>query len=113
MAGRRYRREERVSRFGTRKDVVTRQCLRRDPRRAQAALWSATNRVFACDDATMLAEVLGARADGYPAADAVAIAVDRDLSRSEVAAIRVAEDQLDALIGTEVAELATFGWTDQ
>jgi hypothetical protein len=83
---------------------------RRDPRRADAVLWSATNRVFACEDAPMLAEVVRARAAGTATVDVVARAVARDLSPAEEAAVRETEEQLDELVHTEVAELDAYGW---
>jgi hypothetical protein len=83
---------------------------RRDPRRAEAVLWSATNRVFGCDDAPMLTLIIRARAAEAPSIDVVANAIARSLSRAEETAIRETEEQLEALVQTELAELAVCGW---
>jgi hypothetical protein len=85
---------------------------RRDPRRDDVALWSATNRVFACDDPATLTEVIRARAAGISAVDVVAGAVRRSLGPDEADKVRCTVRQLDQLIETEIADLAALGWKD-
>ncbi|MDP1793055.1 MAG: hypothetical protein Q8K63_02860, partial [Acidimicrobiales bacterium] len=83
---------------------------RRDPRRSTAAVWTACNRVFACADTAAFATIVSSSARPDNAVEAIADAVGRRLSVAEQDEVKVATDQLEALVCAETRDLEECGW---
>ncbi len=83
---------------------------RREPRRAQASVWTACNRVFACADTVAFAGITDARTTGGDPRDAVADAVGRQLARDETREVQMALEQLEELVTLEAHDLEGCGW---
>lgn len=83
---------------------------RRDTRRAQVSVWTACNRVFACEDTWALAAIADARARGDDAVAAVTDAVGRRLVEHEEKEVREAVEQLDEVMRLEKRDLEECGW---
>lgn len=83
---------------------------RRDPRRAEVAVWTACNRVYACSDVEVLravAEAIGRHAD---AVEAVATVLGRGLAEHEMHEVRATEAQLVHLQTIESRDLEACNW---
>lgn len=83
---------------------------RRDPRRAQVAVWTACNRVYACADVDMLIAVADAIDGGADVVDAVGAKLARGLADDEVDEVRTTEAQFVRLLETERRDLEACSW---
>lgn len=83
---------------------------RRDPRRSQVSVWTACNRVFRCDDTTVLAAIANALTARTDPVDAVASTLGRGLAPEEVANVRSTQEQLDQLLASEMHDLKECSW---
>jgi hypothetical protein len=83
---------------------------RRDPRRSRAVVWTACNRVYSCDDPSVLSAIADARARGGDAVAAVAETIGRRLSGAEEREVHEAVEQLDELVRLETDDLQGCGW---
>jgi hypothetical protein len=83
---------------------------RRDVRRRAVMVWTATNRVFGCNDVAVLASLADASSSGDAPTSAAEEVVRRTLSPDEVRRVAEAVDQLQDLIEVERRDLTALGW---
>lgn len=83
---------------------------RRDPRRADVAVWTACNRVFGCDDVVALVAIAEAHSRNADPAEAVAGVIEREPTPTENAEIQAALEQLRELLILETRDLEACRW---
>lgn len=84
---------------------------RRDARRQQVTVWTATNRVYACDNAQLFGAI--AEAESHGATDCVSaaeIALGRPLQLAEAHLVTAAADQARTVLEADAHDLASVGW---
>jgi hypothetical protein len=83
---------------------------RRDPRRDAVDVWTSGNRVFACASPRTLLLLLESLAQSRSPERAIAEALGRALTPSEMRRIKATVQQVISLIATEADELSALGW---
>jgi len=81
---------------------------RRDPRRAEANVWTSGNRVYACESPAVLHVIAEAAACGSSSAEAVEAFLGRGLRAHEAQSVLEALDQIAKLIFVEREEQAAY-----
>jgi dihydroorotase-like cyclic amidohydrolase len=86
---------------------------RRDPRRANADVWTSGNRIFACGGTSTLVTIIDALAARQMPEVAVEVQEGRTLAAGEAALVATAAQQVQDVVKWESAEFRNSGTLDR